>query len=316
MDFVRFVKTSHERDSVSGILILFGFICVGFVLAGVVQMGMFLISFMSESGGVLDLESLDFSMDKLTDSKSDWWLLVIMQGLSSIVMFVLTALAYWYLIERKKWGDFNSKSLPVLAVFLFVFLIQLSFLPFNSYLGSINESIRFPEALSGLEEVFRGMEESTAQVVAFIAKSDTISELFMSIIVIGVVAGIGEELIFRGILQRKLMKGLKNYHVAVWVAAFIFSAIHFQFYGFFPRLMLGVLFGYLYVWTGNIWIPILAHIFNNTLAVILYHFINKGVISPELEKMDTIPFQWVVVSTLIFVILVYIFYNQQKRITN
>src|SRR5690606_12799644 len=108
------------------------------------------------------------------------------------------------------------------------------------------------------------MEKAAAEITEFLATSDTLPQLLMNILVIGVIAGIGEELIFRGVVLRKLLKGLNNTHVAVWLSAIIFSAIHFQFYGFLPRAMLGALFGYLYVWTGNIRIPIAAHIFNNT----------------------------------------------------
>lgn len=312
MDFVKFVKKSHERDATSGILIFFGILCIGFVVASIIQMGLLFASIMAKSEGNLNLEEISGSLNNLTKSKSDWWMLILMQGLSAIAMFVVTSLIYWFWVEKKKWSDFNSKALPVFAIFLSVFLIQLTSIPFTSYLGSINENIQMPEALSGLETMFKEMEKSQAELTEFLAKTDSIVQLLMSILVIGVIAGVGEELVFRGIIQRKLIKGLGNHHLAIWIAAIIFSAIHFQFYGFLPRVILGALFGYLYVWTGNIWIPILAHTFNNTLAVLLFHFIHKGKLSPELEKMDTIPFAWVAFSSIICVVLMFQFYNQQK----
>ena len=309
MDFVQFVRNSRERDPLSSLLILFGFICIGFVVASVIQLGLMAGAIMNESDGNFDLEALNGGMSSLMNSRSDWWLLIIMQGLSSIVLFILTALAYWRWVERKTVADFNSRPVPAVPVFLFVFVLQLTSLPFNSYLASINENIQLP---AWLESVLREMERSASQLTEFMAKSDTYFQLSVSVLVMGVIAGIGEELIFRGIVLRKLLKGLNNEHAAVWLSAIIFSAIHFQFYGFFPRVMLGALFGYLYVWTGNIWVPIAAHIFNNTLAVILFHLIHKGVVSPELEKMDTIPMPWVVASTLAFIILLYTFYNREK----
>ncbi|MCD8539019.1 MAG: CPBP family intramembrane metalloprotease [Leadbetterella sp.] len=189
--------------------------------------------------------------------------------------------------------------------------MQVSFLPFNAYLASINENIQLP---AGLESVLKGMEEAAAEITEFLARTDTLPQLLMNILVIGIIAGIGEELVFRGIILRKLLRGMNNEHVAVWLSAIIFSAIHFQFYGFLPRMMLGALFGYLYVWTGNIRVPIAAHIFNNTVAVILFHLIHKGVVSPELEKMDSIPLPWVVISTLVFIVLLYRFWHQQKAV--
>ncbi len=313
MDFVRFVKASRERNPMSSLLILFGFICLGFVVASVIQGGLLILAMMKESGGSLDLNGLAGGMNSLMSSRSGWWTLVIMQGLSSIVLFILTALAYWYWVERKTVADFSSRQAPLAVVFLSVFVLQITFLPLNSFLAGINENIQLPAGLSELENMLKEMEKSAAEITEFLAKSDTLPQLLMNILVIGVIAGIGEELIFRGIVLRKLLKGLNNTHVAVWLSAIIFSAIHFQFYGFLPRAMLGALFGYLYVWTGNIRIPIAAHIFNNTVAVILFHLVHKGVVSPELEKMDTIPLPWVIFSTLVFAGLLYVFYRQQSR---
>lgn len=312
MDFVHFVRSSRERDPLSSLLILFGFLCLGLVVATVIQAGLLAIAMMKDSGGNLDVEVLSSGMSSLMNSRSDWWLLIIMQGLSSVVLFILTALGYWWWIERKTVADFNSRDVPPAAIFLFIFALQLTFMPINGYLASINENIQLP---AGLESVLKEMEESAAKITEFLAKTDTLPQLLMNILVIGVIAGVGEELVFRGVVLRKLLKGLNNEHLAVWLSAIIFSAIHFQFYGFLPRMMLGALFGYLYIWTGNIRIPIAAHIFNNTVAVILYHLMNRGVISPELEKMDTIPMPWVVASSLTFIVLLYTFYRQQKAVS-
>jgi membrane protease YdiL (CAAX protease family) len=312
MNFIHFVRSSSERESFSGILILFGFLCLGFVFASLLQGGMLISSMLQE--GSLDMEALGDGMSRLTSSRSGWWLLIWMQGLSSLILFVATALAYWYWIEKKRFSDFNSNAFPGWGMIAFVFLIQIAFLPFNSLLASWNENIQLPASLSGLESVLKEMEKQAADITAFLAKTDGLDQLLMNIIVIGIIAGIGEELLFRGLIQRKLLRMVKNYHVAIWVAAIVFSAIHFQFYGFLPRVMLGALFGYMYVWTGNIWVPILAHIFNNSVAVILYHLIHKGVVSPELEKMDNVPLSLVAVATVIFGFLVYKFYQNRKTI--
>lgn len=311
MNFVKYVRTSHEREAFSSLLILFGFICLGFVLANIVMILLVVVHFASESG--LSLDSINNGLNSLLTSKSGWWTLVIAQGASAVIMFILTALIYWYAVEKKKWSDFNSRKEPLLYFLLFTLIIHLTFLPFSSYLGSINEAIQLPESLSGLERMMKNMEESAKELTDFIGKSDTFGQLFASFLVMAVIAGIGEELIFRGLIQRKFMKAFKNYHVAIWVSAFIFSAIHFQFYGFLPRLMLGALFGYLYVWSGNIWVPIFAHILNNALAVLLLHLVNKGQISPEIEKLDTIPFPMVVGSSFVCIVLLYTFYNKFFR---
>jgi membrane protease YdiL (CAAX protease family) len=311
MNYIPFVKNSQERDTLSGILILFGFLCLAFVLASILQAGMLFMNLMKE--GKLDMEALGEGMSLLTSSRSGWWTLIWMQGLSSMILFIGTSLAYWSWMEKKRFSDLNSSSFPGINTLLLVFLIQLSFLPLNALVTSWNEKLQLPEALKGLEAVMKDMERQAAEITEFLAKSDTIGQLLMNILVIGIIAGIGEELLFRGLIQRKFIRVFGNYHIAVWAAAVIFSSIHFQFYGFFPRVLLGALFGYFYVWTGNIWVPILAHIFNNSLAVIMYHLVHKGLISKDLEKMDNIPFIYVALSTLLFAFLIYRFYPKNRE---
>ncbi|ADQ18677.1 Abortive infection protein [Leadbetterella byssophila DSM 17132] len=311
MNYIPFVKNSKEREALSGILILFGFLCLAFVLASILQAGMLFMNMMKE--GNLDMEALGEGMNLLTSSRSGWWTLIWMQGLSSMILFIGTSLAYWSWMEKKRFSDFNSNAFPGVSTLLFVFLIQISFLPLNALVTSWNEGLHLPEALKGLEAVMKEMERQAAEITEFLAKSDTIGQLLMNIIVIGIIAGIGEELLFRGLIQRKFIRVFGNYHLAIWAAAIIFSSIHFQFYGFFPRVLLGALFGYFYVWTGNIWVPILAHIFNNSLAVIMYHLVHKGIISKDFEKMDNIPLIYVALSTVIFAFLIYRFYPKNKE---
>ena len=110
---------------------------------------------------------------------------------------------------------------------------------------------------------------------------DNSIELIFNILVIALVPALGEEMIFRGWIQRQLMRIINRPHVAIWASAAIFSAIHFQFLGFLPRLLLGVLLGYLYFWTGSLWVSIFAHFLNNGLQVIAQYFFRV-----EFEKMD------------------------------
>ena len=97
--------------------------------------------------------------------------------------------------------------------------------------------------------------------------TDTIGSIIMSILIIGLLAGFSENF-FRGALQRLLSTAGRNIHVAVWLTAFIFSAVHMQFYGFVPRMLLGAMFGYMAVWSGSLWIAVIAHATNNSLVVI------------------------------------------------
>ena len=145
----------------------------------------------------------------------------------------------------------------------------------------------------------------------FLTTFDSFIKIIVGLIVIAVVAGIGEELIFRGLIQRKFYKGLNNPHLAICGAAIIFSAIHMQFYGFLPRMMLGALFGYLYLWTGNLWVPIAAHIFNNGFAVVMFYLSHIGVIGVDIEELETFPIPAVIASLFLSAALLWYFRKEQ-----
>jgi uncharacterized protein len=114
--------------------------------------------------------------------------------------------------------------------------------------------------------------------------------LIANLIIIAVLPGIGEELIFRGILQKQVGLMLKNPIAAIWIAGFIFSAIHLQFEGFLPRMALGVVLGYLYHWTQNLWVPIIAHAFNNGIQVIVIYY--TGIDATSLDEESSNQLQW------------------------
>ena len=115
-----------------------------------------------------------------------------------------------------------------------------------------NESIHLPSSWSGLESVLRDSENAAQAMVQQIMGGSTVWDLIAAILIVGVLTGIAEELFFRGALQRLLQSKFGNKHLAIWSAAFIFSAVHLQFFGFFPRLLMGAYFGYLVVWSGSL----------------------------------------------------------------
>jgi len=99
-------------------------------------------------------------------------------------------------------------------------------------------------------------------------KEGSSGALALNILIIAILPAFGEELIFRGVLQKILSDLFRNKHAAVWVTALFFSAVHLQFFGFLPRLILGLAFGYLYLWSGTLWLPIIAHFVNNAVPAL------------------------------------------------
>lgn len=283
-------KLQNERQGASGLLIILGIWLLAMVLGNIVA-GFIMIGL-----GDLSLDEATRLMDVIITKPNGWLAITLGQGFASVVTFIVAAWFYWNVLEKKTFAEFNFKKLPNWSIFLLAIIIQLVFLPFNGWLQGVNENIGLPASMAGFESVLKGMEESAKQLTDFLTDVDGIGQFLLAFIVIAVIAGIGEELIFRALIQRKLYKSFKNPHVAIWVAAVIFSAIHFQFYGFFPRVMLGALFGYFYYFTGNIWVPIVAHIFNNGLALTMLFLVKRGIVSPEIEKLDSVPIPMVLVS--------------------
>ena len=188
---------------------------------------------------------------------------------------------------------------------LFTFLITLFFMVVNSPIGEWNQQIKLPSSMSSIETALQLMEENMRVITEFLVEFDSFGGFFLGIIVIAVIPAIGEELVFRGLIQNHLVRITKNIHVAIWVAAFIFGAIHMQFYGLFPRMMLGVLFGYLYYFSGRLSYAMLAHFFNNGIAVVAVYLHQHGKIEYDIDSTETILWYQVLVSALVLILLLF-----------
>jgi membrane protease YdiL (CAAX protease family) len=135
----------------------------------------------------------------------------------------------------------------------------------------------------------------------------------LGILVVALLPAIGEELVFRGMIQRELWRGTRNIHVAIWVSATVFSAIHMQFYGFVPRLCLGALFGYLYYWSDNLLIPIFSHFFNNAFAVVMVYLNHLDITDVNIEDGEAAPFHYVIVSLVLSLGLLYYIWKYYRE---
>jgi membrane protease YdiL (CAAX protease family) len=203
-------------------------------------------------------------------------------GLFIVPPFILGWLFYGKTVEYL----FLNKPFQSSSVFL-VFVMMFFAAPFINLLGELNASMVFPEWLSGLESWMKNAEENAEMLTKAFLKVDSVGGLVFNLFMVALLPAVGEELLFRGVIQRIFTRWTRSYHWGIWIAAALFSALHMQFYGFVPRMLLGVLFGYLLVWSGSMWLPIIAHFLNNAIAVIGMFLIDKNIIKPEIEEIGT-----------------------------
>jgi len=214
--------------------------------------------------------------------------LKILQAFQSVGLFVAPPLlaAFLFSSNTNSYLYLNRKT-PILSLAI-IFLLIISVQPLVNLLAEINQTLTFPDALQGLENKLKSAEEHAEKLTKLFLLSDkSLTAFFVNLIIVAVIPAVGEELLFRGVLQRIFKNWTGSAHAAVWIAAFLFSAVHFQFYGFLPRLLLGALFGYLLIISGNMWLPIAAHFLNNALGVAYYHFFYEEKNIETFEKIGT-----------------------------
>lgn len=192
--------------------------------------------------------------------------------------------------------------------FLGVFVGYILVMPALNWIVDWNSHIHLPESMYKIEETFRSWEDANGGIANKILENASPLATVASVVIVGLLTGFSEELFFRGALQGIIQRSKVSKAVAVWGAAAIFSALHFQFFGFVPRLLMGAFFGYLLVWSGSLWLPIFAHALNNSMVVLTY---NTGEIKGYLENMGTVEgesISWVAVASAVaFAIYIFAF---------
>ena len=209
------------------------------------------------------------------------------QGITSALMFIVPPIVFYLITRRvKPMQNLGFKSVrPSWLLFIGILLMFIS-LPITNQLTEWNESMHL--GLPKLETWLQNLEKAATEVTERMLRVNTFGGLLFNLLIIALIPAIGEELTFRGVLQQALVKGCKNVHVGILLSAVIFSFIHFQFYGFLPRMFLGILLGYMFYVTGSLWMSILMHFVNNGTVVVIYYLNNKGIINVDVEHFGSV----------------------------
>jgi membrane protease YdiL (CAAX protease family) len=231
----------------------------------------------------------------------------LLQGLSAVFAFILAPWFFLKFIEKKPLSVLNpNRAIEILPIIL-ALAISIIFMAVNFKFAEWNAQMVLPEFLKGVEDWMRLQEDKLEEATVFLTTIRNPMELLLAMIVIAIIPAVGEELLFRGLVQNQLRSWTRNAHLAVWITGILFSAIHIQFYGFVPRMLLGVLFGYMYLWSGNLLYPILAHFANNGFQLIMLYLYSSEFTNFNIDDADSVPWTVFFTSALLSTVLIIYF---------
>lgn len=304
VDAFRANRLTENHPAVSLILLLI------LVFAGALLFGVFSVAIViatADKEGVTAIDQL------LLADMANVTVVKIIQAGTSIGMFVIPPLLI-AVIEKRRTRYLNFKSPVNPMLWLMVPAIMFFSAPLLDQSIKLNENMQLPEVFSGIERWMMAKEAELKKLTELLLSDTTYSGLLINLLVIAVIPAIGEEFLFRGCVQNIATRWSGNAHAGVWIAAIVFSAIHLQFYGFLPRMLLGALFGYLLLWGKNIWLPVLAHFLNNGAATISAFYLQRqGRSLDELDFGEQIPTYLYFVSFVLTGVLLYQFYKTSRE---
>ncbi len=236
--------------------------------------------------------------------------LLVLQTFSALGLFVFPVLAAAFLFDKHPLTWLRMKKTPSFYTVVLVVAVALLSAPLINWLGEINQHLSLPNTFKNIEDWMKSAEDKAAELTKVFLQTDTYMGLIVNLLVIALLPAIGEELLFRGAIQRLLASLSGNIHVGIVLSAIAFSALHMQFYGFLPRMMLGIYFGYLVLWTGSLWPAIIGHFINNALAIILFFLQEHDKLSVDPDTIGTkAGDEWIlttgIILTVAFVWMIY-----------
>jgi membrane protease YdiL (CAAX protease family) len=245
-------------------------------------------------------------------------LLKFLQVLYSIGLFLVPALLAGFMIWKNPWEFLKADRSPTLALSILVIILMVLSIPWINFLGFLNEQLSLPDRWSDLMEKIRQSDEDSWELMKSYLLAKNSWGLMFNLFMIALIPAIGEEFLFRGVLQRIFGEWFRNPHLAIWLAAILFSLAHYQFLGFIPRIILGALFGYIFWWTGNIWLPVIAHFVNNTAGVVYYYlFLQERIgVDPQQLGMQQNPALFITGSVLLTGIGLFVIRQVQKHLAD
>ena len=216
-------------------------------------------------------------------------------GLNHLIMFTGSAILFAYWLKRNEWKDyFGHGKVDIGLVVSFVLLLFCAY-PLIGLSATVFEGVEWANQ----------MDESSIDALMKMLQMDSFFDLIVNLIIVALLPAIGEELLFRGVIQKELVSKIKNHHIAIILASIVFSGIHLQIQGFLPKFIIGMIMGYAYYWTKSIWYPMIIHFVNNGLQTIILFFVGDQIDSLE-EKTNQPEKLYLVIGVAISCFLCYL----------
>lgn len=279
-----------------------------FIFLGVL---IFIVGGMALATNIWPIEEINAAKSYILDTPGQINFMKYFQFISTFGTFVFPPIALVLLMKNYNFSFlYLNRGVDIQKIIMIFALIIIS-LPIINMLNDWNAGIHLPSFMADTEEWMRDKEEQLSGITKIFMTTSSIGVLGVNLLLMAVLPAFGEEFIFRGILIKWFRKGM-GIHLAILISAFLFSAIHMQFLGFFPRFFMGILLGYVFYWSGSLWAPILLHFLNNGMTVFTYFLVGRGIVSDDPATMGSIDTTSILlVNILIFLGVMYWFYRNK-----
>ena len=281
-----------DKHPVLSLLLILALVGMGFVLVGPL-IGMLVASAFYDTSLLNSFSNPDPKMVAP---------LMVVQGFTTLIGLIVLPIIYVTMMENKSIKKFFTYERDF-KVYFILLVLGVCFMVAISPVIEWNMGIQLPDFLKQFDDWARDTEGKLAEVTKLMTDFTSFGQFAASLFVIALLPAIGEELVFRGLIQNEILRGTRNVHVAIWFAAILFSAIHMQFFGFVPRVLLGAMFGYLYWWSGNLTIPIVAHFIHNGFTLTMIYLYNIG--SVDIDGEESAPVTFVIVTLVVTAIILF-----------
>ncbi len=287
---------------------------LGNLLSSLLLMGI------AELSGISLMDALSLSVESTINERNR---VRVLQMMAHFFTFALPALVIARYVFKAQWPHETAlKRSPSLELVIFGCLFIAAAFPLAQAVYEWNRNLPLPDWMTE-------MEDQSTDLIRNILIMERWDELLFNLLAVGVFPALGEELVFRGLVQRQLERLFGRHaqssnqagrillspswsgHLAVWSSGILFSAIHLQFEGFFARLILGVSLGYLLLWTRNLWVPIIAHFFNNAGQVIIQFIYDPLQQESLVESEESLPLSVLLLSLPTLAVIGYALYRRR-----